>query len=112
VATEEGRLTWRRLLLAIERMLVLSNKHRGMVADELAGYLYARSTGHFASLMTLITRGCRRAIRTGEERLSKELLDGVKNDEGAELARRELEAAIEHGLLTARPTSLRQSGAA
>jgi hypothetical protein len=112
VATEEGRLTWRRLLLAIERMLVLSNKHRGMVADELAGYLYTRSTGHFASLMTLITRGCSRAIRTGEERLSKELLDGVKNDEGAELARRELEAAIEHGLLTARPTSLRQSGAA
>ncbi len=113
IVTDEGRVTWRRLLLSIERMLVLANNHHGMVADELAGYLYARSTGHFASLMTLITRGCRRAVRTGEERLSKDLLDGVKNDEAAELARRELEAAIDHGLLRATPGALEgRSGAA
>jgi hypothetical protein len=35
-----------------------------MVADELPDYLYDRSTGHFASLMTLITRGCLRAMRS------------------------------------------------
>jgi hypothetical protein len=40
-----------------------------MVADNLADYLFARSTGHFALLMTLITRGCRRAIRAGVEEL-------------------------------------------
>ena len=83
-------------------MLVLANKHQGMVADDLAGYLYGRSTGHFASLMTFIIRGCRRAIRTGEERLTKELLDGVKNDQAAELARREIDAAMDQGLLSAR----------
>jgi hypothetical protein len=105
IATEEGRHTWRRLLLKIERMIVLANKHHGMVADDLAGYLYVRSTGHFASLMTLLTRGCRRAIKTGEERLTKELLDGVKNDEAAELARRELEAALTHGLISARTSA-------
>lgn len=102
IATDEGRLTWRRLLLSIERMVVLTNKHHGMLAEDLAGYLYARTTGHFASLMTLIARACRRAIRTGEERLTKELLDRVKTDEAAQLARRELQAALDHGLLSAR----------
>jgi len=79
-----------------------------MIADNLSDYLYARSTGHFASLMTLICRGCYRAIRTGEERLSIELLDQVKNDAAAEEARKELLAALEDGLFTtrlqARPT--------
>jgi AAA domain len=103
IHTEDGRETWRRLLLGIERMLVLANKHRGMVADDLADYLYARSTGHFASLMTLVSRGCHRAIKSGEERLTVELLDHVKNDAAAEQARRELMAAFGAGRLTARP---------
>jgi AAA domain len=105
IHTEEGRQTWRRLLLGIEHMLVLANKYRGMVADDLADYLYARSTGHFASLMTLVTRGCHRAIRTGEERLTAELLDRVKNDAAAEQARQELTAALRAGRLSARPHS-------
>jgi hypothetical protein len=84
-------------------MVVLANKHRGMVADDLADYLYARSTGHFASLMTLVTRGCHRAIKTGEERLTVELLDRVKNDAASEHARQELAAALEAGRLSARP---------
>jgi hypothetical protein len=103
IYTEKGRETWRRLLLGIEQMVVLANKHRGMVADDLADYLYARSTGHFASLMTLVTRGCHRAIKTGEERLTLELLDRVKNDAAAEHARQELTAALRAGRLSARP---------
>jgi hypothetical protein len=103
VQTETGRRTWRRLLLAIEKDLVLADKHPGMVADALADYLYARSTGHFASLMALVARGCRRAVRSGVERLTTEVLDGVRNDEAAEQARRELQAAISSGLLSARP---------
>lgn len=102
IQTEEGRRTWRRLLLAIEKDIVLSDKRPGMVAEELVEYLYARSTGHFASLMILIARGCRRAIRSGTERLTGELLDGVRNDEAAEQARLELRAAFENGLLSAR----------
>jgi hypothetical protein len=74
-----------------------------MVADDLADYLYARSTGHFASLMTLVTRGCHRAISTGQERLTAELLDQVKNDAAAEHARQELMAAIDAGRIRARP---------
>lgn len=101
--TEQGRRDWRRLLLTIEQKLVLAGNHHGMIADELPDYLYARSTGHFASLMTLITRGCLRAMRTGEERLTTGLLDGVRNDAAAEKARAELAAAIKAGLFTTRP---------
>ncbi|HEV2811326.1 MAG TPA: hypothetical protein VGV93_13130 [Acidimicrobiales bacterium] len=101
IGTEEGRRDWRRLLLAIERDLVLADARPGDLARDLADYLYIRSTGHFASLMTFITRGCRRAITSGQERLSKDLLDGIRNDEAAEAARRELQAARDHGLLSA-----------
>jgi hypothetical protein len=52
--------------------------------------------------MTLITRGCRRAIQTGAERLTPALLDLVPNDQAAESARQELAAAFERGLLTTR----------
>ncbi len=59
--TQEGRRSWRQLLLGIERELVLAGSWRGMIAGDLAEYLFARSTGHFASLMSLISRGCYRA---------------------------------------------------
>ena len=64
----------------------LANKYPGMLADDLADYMYARSTGHFASLMTLIARGCLRAVASGEERLTAGLLDKVNNDAASEKA--------------------------
>lgn len=105
ISTEAGRHTWRQLLLAIEKDLILAGNHPGMVADDLAGYLFARSTGHFASLMTLITRGCRRAIRVGTEKLTRDLLDQVRNDAAAEAARQELLDAFDAGRLSARPAA-------
>jgi hypothetical protein len=105
IVTETGRRTWRQLLLAIEKDLVLAGAHPGMVADDLADYLFARSTGHFASLMTLIARGCRRAVRTGTEKLTRDLLDQVRNDAAAEAARQELLAAFGTGRLSARPAA-------
>jgi hypothetical protein len=73
-----------------------------MLADELSDYLYARSSGHIGSLTTLINRGCQRAVRTGVERLTQDLLDRVKNDEASENARKELQSAIRAGNLTTR----------
>ena len=87
--------------------LVLADKYPGMLADDLSDYLFARSTGHIGSLMTLINRGCQRAVRTGAEVLSRELMDQVRNDEASEKGRRELEAAFEAGRLT---TSLDKAG--
>ena len=55
--------------------------------------------------MTLINRGCWRAIHTGDEQLTVELLDQVRNDEAAEQARQELASAFERGLITTRTQS-------
>lgn len=102
VNNDKGRKHWRQLLLAIEQRIVLADKYPGMIADDLCDYLYARSTGHIGSLMTLINRGCQRAVRSGEEKLTVELLDKVKNDAASEKARQELELAINTGKIRAR----------
>ena len=115
VATAAGRRTWRNLLLSIERELVLTQHPRGMLADDLSDYLFARSTGHFASLMSLVGRGCYRAVKSRTEKLSADLLDQVRIDEAAEAARRGLESAIRAGQLSTRasrrPTNLALAGA-
>ncbi|MEU6118261.1 AAA family ATPase [Streptomyces sp. NPDC047117] len=103
ISGEEGRLDWRNTLLAVEKRVVLAEKYPGMIADELSDYLFARSTGHIGSLMTLINRGCQRAVRTGAERLDARLLDKVKNDAAAEQGRTELQQALASGRLTSRP---------
>lgn len=102
IDTDDGRREWRTLLLAIEKRIVLADKQPGMLADDLSDYLFARSTGHIGSLMTLINRGCQRAVRTGAEVLSRELMDLVKNDAASEKARQELETAFEARRLTTR----------
>jgi hypothetical protein len=93
IDTSEGRREWRQLLLSLEQRIILADKHPGMLADGLSDYLFARSTGHIGSLMTLINRGCQRAVRTGVEVLTRELMDQVKNDAASEKARQELETA-------------------
>lgn len=99
----EGRLTWRQLLLSIERRIVLAKGGRGMVADALRDYLYARTGGHIGSLMTLINRGCAMAIRTGTEALTEELLNNVKLDAAAEDKRDETAAELRSGARSTQP---------
>jgi hypothetical protein len=94
IRTPAGQRTWRHLLLGIERDLVLASSWRGMIATDLVQYLFARSSGHFASLMSLISRGCYRAARTGAESLTADLLDAVRIDQAAEDARHQLQAAL------------------
>ncbi|MFE3144999.1 ATP-binding protein [Streptomyces scopuliridis] len=105
IEDDKGREHWQTLLKTIEQKLVLTEKYPGMLARDLSDYLFARSTGHFASLMALINRGCLRAIRSGHERLDEDLMNQVKNDAAAEAARKELEAEIKAGLLTSQPVS-------
>jgi AAA domain len=101
ITSKLGRKRWRELLLTIEHRLALANGGRGMLADELPDYLFERSTGHIGSLMTLINRGCARAIRSGTEALTRELLDHVKLDVAAETARAQVAAALRSGKLSA-----------
>ncbi|MEU1819287.1 hypothetical protein ABZ543_29475 [Streptomyces roseifaciens] len=53
-----------------------------MLAEHFSDYLFARSTGHFATLMSLINRGCLRAIRgghfQGDATGDRVLLNGTK----------------------------------
>ncbi|MCX5377176.1 AAA family ATPase [Streptomyces sp. NBC_00091] len=111
IESEEDRREWRQMLLALEQRVVLADRRPGMLADDLSDYLFARSTGHIGSLMTLINRGCQRAVRSGTECLTRDLLDRVKNDEASEAARKELEAALEKRRLTSRPRSTREKAA-
>jgi hypothetical protein len=102
VSTETGRLHWRSLLKATERQLVLTRAQPGMLVS-LSDYLFARTSGHIGSFFSLISRGCYRAIRSGTETLTQELLDSVRIDEAAEHARRELAAAFSSGRLRSSP---------
>ena len=102
IGTRAGLRTWRQLLLGIERDLVLAGSWRGMIAGDLPEYLFTRSSGHFASLMSLISRGCYRAVRTRAESLTAALLDAVRIDQAAQDARGQLQAAIQAGVMPAR----------
>jgi len=94
VKLERERRQWRRFLRTIEERLVLARKHQGMLEEDLSDYLFIRSEGYIGSLMSLIERGVQRAIRRGTETLTAQLLDTIKIDRAAELARSELEAAF------------------
>ncbi|MFF4427050.1 TniB family NTP-binding protein [Streptomyces sp. NPDC001549] len=91
--SDEGRRHWRSLIKASERQLVLAEHRPGMLVRN-ASYLFERTSGHIGSYFTLLMRGCYRAIRTGAEAISKEVLDGVRLDEASEQARKQLAAAL------------------
>jgi AAA domain len=93
VGSEQGRRDWTGLLKATERQLVLAEARPGMLTGS-ADYLFARTSGCIGSFITLVTRGCFKAITTGVEALPAELLDTVRIDEASEQARRQLAAAF------------------
>lgn len=109
VNDEVGRRQWRAFLLALEQRLVLAAKHPGMLADDLSDHLYIRCSGHIGSLMTLVKRACLRAIRTGEERITAELLTHVKLDQAAEEQRAKWEELMAKGRKTTRPRKITSS---
>jgi hypothetical protein len=106
IVSEQGRQHWQGLLKVTERQLVLARARPGMLTG-LAGYLFERTTGHIGSFVTLITRGCYKAIRCGAEQLTARLLDGVRIDEASEQARSQLAAAFKAGRLSAAPAARR-----
>jgi hypothetical protein len=89
IDTPEHRREWRQLLLALEKRLVLSRMHRGMLVD-LSDKLWERSSGRIGPLTTLINRACQRAILTGAECIDAELLEKVQTDAASEQQRPEM----------------------
>lgn len=110
VSDDASRRRWQSLLKATERQLILAKGHAGMLTD-LSDYLFARSSGHIGSFITLITRGCYKSIRTGAEVLTEQLLDSIRIDEASEAARQQLQAGFTASRLSSRPRRRRLSGA-
>ena len=83
---------WVTLLQGIELQLLLSRAQPGdlsMTVIEETGtpmweYLYGRSGGEIGSLTQLLRIGANRAIKTGSERITFDLLDGVRINQGRE----------------------------
>jgi hypothetical protein len=89
IDTPAHRREWRQLLLAIEKRLVLSRMHQGMLVD-LSDKLWERSSGRIGPLTTVINRACQRAVLTGAECIDEELLEKVQTDAASEQQRPEM----------------------
>jgi hypothetical protein len=107
---DDGRREWQSLLKAAEQRIVLTRARPGMLVG-ISDYLFERTTGHIGSLFSLLSRGSYRAIRLGEENLTRDLLAAVRIDEASEKARRELAVAFAAGRLTSRPAARKKLGA-
>ncbi|HWU32211.1 MAG TPA: hypothetical protein VN108_05010, partial [Marmoricola sp.] len=88
--TQADQREWARLMGSLDKAVVLANGHERMI-QELATYIFVRTGGNIGSLMDLIRRGTSKAIRTGHEKLDRELLDTIRLDEGAEVGRADRE---------------------
>lgn len=91
--TQADKREWARLMGSLDKAVVLSSGHPRMIQD-LSTYIFARTGGNIGSLMDLIRRGTSRAIRTGHEKLDRELLDTIRLDEGAESGRADREKKL------------------
>jgi hypothetical protein len=66
-------------LAGIEDQLRLLKATEGMLTSgDMPAYLYERTRGSVGLLRRLIDDGCKRAMRTREERLTKDLLAGIR----------------------------------
>jgi hypothetical protein len=103
IYNEQQRKEWRITLKEIERGIVLLGAHPGMIADDLSDYFFARTSGYIGSMMELARIGTYKAIKSGLERITKELLDTVQISRAAEKRRSELEGAMLSGKLHSLP---------
>ncbi|MFW0786405.1 ATP-binding protein [Gordonia sp. CPCC 206044] len=100
LTTQANRNAWEAYLLTMERDMVLCRKRPGMLVEKLSQYLFTRSSGHIGSLMSLIGQGIYRAVTSGEEQLTQNLLDTVTIDTEAERQRTAYLAKFHTGALS------------
>ena len=78
---------WTQLVAALEATLRLHHHQPGALVDQ-ARYLHHRTGGMIGSLVHLVRGAAIRAILTGDEQLTRPLLDAVRIDHAAEAATR------------------------
>lgn len=83
---------WTQLVAALEDTLRLHHHQSGSLVEQ-ARYLHHRTGGMIGSLAHLVRGAAIRAILTGEEQLTRPLLDAVRIDHAAESAARRASSA-------------------
>ncbi|ALU40845.1 ATP/GTP-binding protein [Kocuria flava] len=85
INTDASMRAWLELLTTMERHLKLADARPGMLVDH-SKEIFRRTQGYIASLTTLIDRVSYRAITSGAETITKEIIDDVVIDNAAELS--------------------------
>jgi hypothetical protein len=93
IDTDTHRYEWQQLLKSIEKRIVLTHRHRGMLVKH-ADLLFERTSGRIGPLTTLINRACHQAVRTGSEYIDKDDLDQVPLDAASDQQRSDTRARI------------------
>jgi hypothetical protein len=93
IDTDAHRHEWQQLLKTIEKRIVLTHRHRGMLVKH-ADLLFERTSGRIGPLTTLINRACHQAVRTGSEYIDKDDLDQVPLDAASDQQRSDTRARI------------------
>lgn len=83
--TQASRKEWASFLKTVESKLILTKTFDGMLYDKLADYLFDRTGGYIGSITELVRHGTSLAIRHGEERITKGILNKVVLDYAAEV---------------------------
>ncbi|RKR75896.1 TniB family NTP-binding protein [Frondihabitans australicus] len=94
---------WVKTLMSLEQNLRLLDQQRGDLFWHCADIVWAMTAGRWRSLAFLINSACSKAIRTGTERLTPELIGSLKIDALAEPTARKYLPTLGTGAWTTRP---------
>lgn len=73
----EDMLEWQQVIAAFEQKVVLYNHDYGSLAHDQWEYLYDRTRGSIGALSDLINRAAYRAVASGADRISRDVLDST-----------------------------------
>ncbi|MFJ2915594.1 hypothetical protein ACIO8F_40915 [Streptomyces sp. NPDC087228] len=86
--TAEEKLEWAKTVKALEDMLVLY-RHKPDQLVQLSSYLYDRTDGSICALTDLIRESAIEAVMSGEEAITRKLMERVAISEYAQAAHRQ-----------------------
>jgi hypothetical protein len=94
VASKHEAAEWIGVVKTLEDALVLFAHQPGSLARQHWRYLHERTSGSIAALHNLIRLGAVRAVRTGQEAVTRDLLDGIRLDYTSERRHAQLGTAM------------------
>jgi hypothetical protein len=86
VATPESATEWATVIKIMESRLLLYRHTAGSIAKTQWRYLHERTRGSISTLSYLLRMAADEAIESGEEQITRELLDSIRTDESTQRA--------------------------